>query len=109
MKNRQNDLLNFLVELCKNVAALQSGVLDQELISWKREQKLAGNGYQLNNGKLDMLQEWCEGLADVIWTMRQQVRQFEGLRAKMTHDPQHDNTVNIQALLAKITELLSNL
>lgn len=109
MKTRQSDLLNFLVELCTNVAALQSVVLDQELISWKRDQKLAGNGYPLDNRKLDRLQEWCEGLADVIWTMRQQVRQFEGLRAKMTHDPQHDNTVNIQALLAKITELLSNL
>ena len=106
--NHQSALLNFLVELCNSVKEVQTVVLDQELISWRRDQRLAGNGYQLNPNTLDYLQEWCEGLADIIWSMRQQVRQLEGLRAKLTPDPQH-NQVNIQDLLARITELLSNL
>ena len=51
-------------------------------------------------------QEWCEGLADIIWTMRQQVKQLQGLREKVG-DP--SGSPNEQDLLTKITELLTNL
>jgi len=53
-----------------------------------------------------ILQEWCEGLADIIWTMRQQVKQLQGLREKVG-DP--SGSPNEQDLLTKITELLTNL
>lgn len=36
---------------------LQSQVLDEELIRWKREQQLAGNGAVFNSN-LDTIQEW---------------------------------------------------
>lgn len=36
---------------------LQTHVLDDELIKWKREQALAGNGAIFNNN-LDTIQEW---------------------------------------------------
>merc|ERR1712173_134973 len=75
---------------------------------WKRDQQLAGNGYQMSPAFLDTLQEWCEGLADIIWQLRQQVRQLENLRTKLIPDPQNKD-FNLQELLASVTELLSNL
>jgi len=62
----------------------------------------------MNPGFLDTLQEWCEGLADIIWQLRQQVRQLENLRTKLITDPQN-NDINLQELLASVTQLLSNL
>jgi len=55
--------------------------LDKELIRWKRDQQLAGNGHPMSSN-LETLQEWCEGLAEVIWTMRQQVRKSQKWVAK---------------------------
>ena len=81
-------------------------VLDKELIAWKREQQLAGNGLQMSLS-LETLQEWCESLAAIIWSMRQQIKQLENLRTQLT-DP--TNTPNhIPDLLSGITDLLSNL
>lgn len=37
---------------------LQQRILDEELINWKREQQMAGNGKSFNSGKLDQIQEW---------------------------------------------------
>ena len=67
------------MEVFQNASEVQSQVLDKELIKWKREQQLAGNGFPMQFS-LETLQEWCEGLADVIWTLRQQVRQLDTLR-----------------------------
>jgi hypothetical protein len=52
-------------------------------------------------------QEWCEGLAAVIWALRQQVKQLSDLRVQLS-DP--GNTPNLlPELLVGITDLLSNL
>ena len=103
---KRSALFNTYVEIYKLVREVQSQVLDKELIRWKRDQQLAGNGHPMGFS-LEVLQEWCEGLADIIWTMRQQVRQLEGLREKLG---EAQNTANIlQELLGNITELLSNL
>ena len=45
-------------------------------------------------------------MADIIWTMRQQVKQLQGLREKVG-DPQ--GQPNEPDLLTNITELLTNL
>lgn len=37
---------------------LQQRILDEELINWKREQQMAGNGKPFNQTKLDQIQEW---------------------------------------------------
>lgn len=46
-----------LKETFQMLNALQSQVLDEELIRWKREQQLAGNG-AIFNSNLDTIQEW---------------------------------------------------
>ena len=56
LNQRQTNLLGLMTELFENVKQVQAVVLDQELIGWKQRQKLAGNGYKLDNTKLDRLQ-----------------------------------------------------
>ncbi|KAG2461114.1 STA5B protein, partial [Polypterus senegalus] len=60
----------------------QTIILDDELIQWKRRQQLAGNGGPPEGG-LDVLQSWCEKLAETIWQNRQQIRRAEHLRQQL--------------------------
>lgn len=46
-----------LKETIASINSLQAQVLDDELIRWKREQQLAGNGAAFNSN-LDNIQEW---------------------------------------------------
>lgn len=50
-------LVDKLKETISHLTTLQSRILDSELIRWKREQQLAGNGAQFNSN-LDSIQEW---------------------------------------------------
>lgn len=47
-----------LKETVQLLNQLQAHVLDEELIRWKREQQLAGNGIIFNSNLLDTIQEW---------------------------------------------------
>ncbi|KAL6474760.1 hypothetical protein MHYP_G00158000 [Metynnis hypsauchen] len=60
----------------------QTVIVDDELIQWKRRQQLAGNGGP-PEGSLDILQSWCEKLADMIWQNRQQIRRVEHLTQQL--------------------------
>lgn len=50
-------LADKLSESVTHLVTLQCRVLDEELIRWKREQQLAGNGAQFNSN-LDNIQDW---------------------------------------------------
>ena len=106
LTNQRSALTDAFKQMYEMYKEVQHIVLEKELIQWKREQQLAGNGYNMNTGHLEVIQEWCEGLADIIWTMRQQVKQLSSLREKVG-DPQ--GSPNEQDLLYNITELLTNL
>ncbi|MGH0121986.1 UNVERIFIED_CONTAM: hypothetical protein FKN15_000527 [Acipenser sinensis] len=60
----------------------QTIILDDELIQWKRRQQLAGNGGPPEGG-LDVVQSWCEKLAETNWQNRQQIRRAEHLRQQL--------------------------
>ncbi|XP_044753022.1 signal transducer and activator of transcription 5B isoform X2 [Coccinella septempunctata] len=94
-----------LKETVQLLNQLQTHVLDEELIRWKREQQLAGNGV-IFNSNLDTIQEWCEALAELIWLNRQQLKEMERLKAKLALDSFPDV---LPQLLADITQLLSSL
>ena len=51
----------------------------------------------------------CEGLADIIWTMRQQVKQLQDINSRMREDDPNTVSSVISELLSEFTELLSNL
>jgi hypothetical protein len=53
----QSSLAEKLKDTVTQLAVLQSRILDDELIRWKREQQLAGNGAKFNSN-LDVIQEW---------------------------------------------------
>ncbi len=58
LTSQRSALTTAYVEIYESVAQVQAQVLDKELIQWKREQQLAGNGYAMNQGYLETLQEW---------------------------------------------------
>lgn len=90
-----------------HLVTLQCRVLDEELIRWKREQQLAGNGAQFNSN-LDNIQDWCESLAEIIWLNRQQIKEVERLKQKLTLEP--PGVVDVLPNLSiQITQLLSSL
>ena len=95
---QRNALIDVFVDIFSITKKVQMQVLDKELIRWKREQQLAGNGNPFTFS-LETLQEWCEGLADIIWPSRQQLKQMEDLRMKLK-----DNELNrLPDLVAGIT------
>ncbi|KAK2713763.1 signal transducer and activator of transcription 5B-like isoform X2 [Artemia franciscana] len=89
------------------IGSLQGRVLDDELIRWKREQQLAGNGVPFVNS-LDIIQEWCEALSEIIWQNRQQIKDSERLRTKFAIDPPGSVDI-LPTLNTQITQLLSSL
>ncbi|XP_030746421.1 signal transducer and activator of transcription 5B-like isoform X3 [Sitophilus oryzae] len=86
---------------------LQSQIIDDELIRWKRDQQLAGNGVPFTSN-LDQIQDWCESLAEIIWHSRQQIKEVERLKQKLALDPPGVVDV-LPSLLTEITQLLSSL
>ena len=55
---RRIALVEKLQETLERLTSLQQRVLDQELISWKREQQMAGNGRPFDENRLNTIQEW---------------------------------------------------
>lgn len=100
-------LADKLKETIAHLNTLQSRVLDDELIRWKREQQLQGNGSQFNSN-LDTIQEWCESLAEIIWHNRQQIKEAERLKQKIGLEPSGVADI-LPNLNNQITQLLSSL
>ena len=102
----RNSVMSDIVFTVREVKEVQAEVLDNELIAWKREQQLAGNGLQMTLS-LETIQEWCESLATIIWSTRQHVKELERLKTNL---PDNATTpITTQQLTAEITDLLSNL
>lgn len=89
----------------QSLAQLQSQIIDDELIRWKREQQLSGNGVPFNSN-LDQIQDWCESLAELIWHNREQIKEVERLKSKLPLDRPGDV---LPTILSEMTQLLSSL
>ncbi|XP_014206630.1 signal transducer and activator of transcription 5B isoform X2 [Copidosoma floridanum] len=96
-----------LKDTISKLHVLQARILDDELIRWKRDQQLAGNGANFINN-LDAIQEWCETLAELIWLNRQQVKEVERLKQRFTLEPAGVQDI-LPNLNAQVTQLLSSL
>lgn len=81
-------------------------IIDDELIQWKRRQQLEGNGGP-SEGGLDILQAWCEKLADMIWQNRQQIRRVEHLTQQLPIPGPTEELLS--DLNATITDIISAL
>ncbi|CAH0557720.1 unnamed protein product [Brassicogethes aeneus] len=114
LNNKVATLMQMKLSLSENLKSIiqelglvQTHVLDEELIRWKREQQLAGNGAHFNTTTLDTIQEWCENLAELIWTARQQIKETEAIKQKFPLElPIQDILPQLQV---EVTQLLSTL
>ncbi|XP_058262587.1 signal transducer and activator of transcription 5B isoform X2 [Hemibagrus wyckioides] len=84
----------------------QTVIVDDELIQWKRRQQLAGNGGP-SEGSLDILQSWCEKLADMVWQNRQQLRRVDHLTQQLPIPGPTEEL--LKELNATITDIISAL
>lgn len=73
-------------ENLKKLEILQKRVIDEELIKWKHQQQLAGNGAPFDSTLIDTIQNWCESLVDIIWTNRLQIIKVDLLRQQLPID-----------------------
>merc|ERR1712029_40266 len=83
LNNQRMDLTTAYERIFATYSKVQHIVLESELIQWKREQQLAGNGFNNNVAHLEVIQEWCEGLAEIVWNLKQQVKQLQNLFEKI--------------------------
>ncbi|XP_022830266.1 signal transducer and activator of transcription 5B isoform X4 [Spodoptera litura] len=105
----QMELVDHMKENIANLRQLQSQVLDEELIKWKREQQLSGNGVPMQSN-LNTIQEWCELLADLIWTTRQQVNNVARINTKTIVELRQPHLAEMLDEMSKqVTGLLSTL
>lgn len=105
----QMELVDHMKENITNLRQLQSQVLDEELIKWKREQQLSGNGVPMQSN-LNTIQEWCEMLADLIWSTRQQVGNVARINGKTLAELRQPHLAEMLDDMSKqVTSLLSTL
>ncbi|KAJ8705017.1 hypothetical protein PYW08_012337 [Mythimna loreyi] len=105
----QMELVDHMKENIANLRQLQSQVLDEELIKWKREQQLSGNGVPMQSN-LNTIQEWCEQLADLIWLTRQQVNNVARINTKTIVELRQPHLAEMLDEMSKqVTGLLSTL
>jgi len=107
LKQKITDLMKLKTELeekitatINNLSILQTRVLGVELIGWKREQQLAGNGAPFTKN-LDAIQLWCEGIAEIIWQNRKQLLMVEQLGQSDPLAAQSHDTLNKFAILSE--------
>lgn len=106
--NQRQKLAKRHKSIFEQLSCLQTVILDEQLISWKRQQQLAGNGAPFE-GSLETLQLWCESLAELTWTNRQQIKKVEMQRAQLPIDIPREEQDLLPYLTQTITGILSNL
>lgn len=101
-------LADTLKETCYSIENTQSRILNVELLKWKREQQLQGNGATFHCN-LDVIQNYCESLAEIIWTTRHQIKEAERLKSLISKYVDPPNIDILPGLNAQITQCLSHL
>ncbi|GFS14650.1 signal transducer and activator of transcription, partial [Elysia marginata] len=109
LQRNRVDLARKYEETIISLQDLQKKILDNELISWKRRQQMAGNGLVLDASSLETLQQWCENLADLIWQNRHQIKKSNQLQQQLPMKFPEGEENLLQKLNDTITGLLSTL
>lgn len=94
------------IELTESV---QQKVVDKYLQQWRMNQGLSGNGAPPSNANnLDIIQGWCENLAEILWNTREQIKMVSKYRKQLNVDEQNLPDF-LPELFAKSTNLLEHL
>lgn len=88
---------------------IQNIVLSTYLRGWKEDQELSNIGVRPRHSvSLDMIQMWCEQLANIVWDTRMQVRQLSHYKNQLTIE--EPNVIDyLPQVLQDLNSLLSNL
>lgn len=69
------NLVDKFKSIIEGTKQMQSKVIDTYLNQWRTNQVLKGNGAPpLSVNNLDIIQGWCESLADILWNTREQIK-----------------------------------
>ncbi|RZF46582.1 hypothetical protein LSTR_LSTR002914 [Laodelphax striatellus] len=104
--NMRYKIVERLKDTINMLSLVQARILDEEMLRWKRDQQLSGNGAPFNNN-LDVIQDWCERLAELIWLNRQQIKEMERVTLKVNLNL--PVKPDLRDLDSQITGLLSSL
>jgi len=102
-----------LVDMFKETIALieltQQKVIDGHLNQWLMQQGLLGNGAEpASNNSLEIIQGWCEHLAEVLWETREQIKIVTKFRQQLNAD-ESNLPDYLPELLKRVTKLLEHL
>uniref|UniRef100_A0A182W402 Signal transducer and activator of transcription n=1 Tax=Anopheles minimus TaxID=112268 RepID=A0A182W402_9DIPT len=88
---------------------VQNKVLNKYLSQWKINQGFAGNGASMMSASnLDTIQAWCESLAEIIWSTKDQIRLAVKNKSKL-HVEQEDVPDLLPQAMVDVTNLLKML
>ncbi|XP_041779832.1 signal transducer and transcription activator isoform X1 [Anopheles merus] len=88
---------------------VQNKVLNKYLSQWKINQGFAGNGASMMSASnLDTIQAWCESLAEIIWSTKDQIRLAIKNKSKL-HVEQEDVPDLLPQAMVDVTNLLKML
>ncbi|XP_058175910.1 signal transducer and transcription activator isoform X1 [Anopheles ziemanni] len=88
---------------------VQSKVLSKYLSQWKMNQGFAGNGAStMSASNLDTIQAWCESLAEIIWSTKDQIRLAIKNKSKL-HVEQEEVPDLLPQAMNDVTNLLKTL
>lgn len=77
-------LVDKFKETIEMAEAVQAKVIDKYLNQWRMNQGLAGNGAPPSNANnLDIIQGWCEHLAEILWNTREQIKMVSKYRKQL--------------------------
>ena len=103
------ELQNKLTFFLRDVEKLKQQYIDQTLMQWKKDQKLAAFEVPFNNN-LDQIQEWCNLIAEAIRATKRQMHTLLDLSNKFPLNRTQLNIDRLQRIIAEeIPSLLSNL
>uniref|UniRef100_A0A9I3BWZ5 Signal transducer and activator of transcription n=1 Tax=Anopheles culicifacies TaxID=139723 RepID=A0A9I3BWZ5_9DIPT len=88
---------------------VQNKVLNKYLAQWKINQGFAGNGASMMSASnLDTIQAWCESLAEIIWSTKDQIRLAVKNKSKLHVEQENVPDLLPQAMI-DVTNLLKML
>ncbi|XP_033732065.1 signal transducer and activator of transcription 5A-like [Pecten maximus] len=104
---RRDFIENFHQTRCE-LEVLQK-LVNQEVLSWKQQQRLAGNGVEFDLRALATIQNWFEGLADLTWKNRNQISQMESFGQDFPIDVPHGIQDMVASSSSSVNSILANI
>lgn len=104
---RKEFTANFQKTYCE-LEVLQT-LVNQEVVSWKQQQRLAGNGADFDLRALTTIQNWFEGLADLTWKNRNQISRMQSLGQEFPIDKPQGIQSTVTNLSISVNNILTNL